>query len=828
MRVRTGTGCNMATGQDKGFTGKMRGIFLPREREQMISQWKKCLSILVVALLVAACGADEQAAKYLQKGKAFYQEGNYDKARIELKNTLQINPKSIEGHYYLGLTYEQQQNLQKAFSHFLAVLELDPKSIPGRLKVAKYYLLSQQNDKAMELVRSLLADEPRNPEAIALEGAVLARQGDSLGAVKRAEEAYRLAPDNAETILLLSSLYQGMKQGGKAIAVLKNGLERVSDTELLRRKLIEVYWQNGETAALEKLLRDSIGRYPDNRLYRAQLAHLYVRLNRPDDAEKVLRDAVAESPEDEERELLLVRFLRERRSLDKAEQELHAFIKRNPRAYKARFVLAEIYREKGQTERAEKLYREIIEEKKGAPEAYRAMNELAILHLAAGKRTEAESLITEVLANNPRDPQALLTRGRIVLEQGDAKKAIADFRTILQDNPGSVPVLILLANANLRNNAPELAEENLRKAIKIDPRALEAHYTLINLLVAQKAYDQARDAVRVLLEVAPSDRRGLQAMVDLYALDGDWKHAEEFAQKLIQAYPREPAGHLKQGQIFLANKRYDAALRELERAVDKAPGEAGPVISLVRVYVAKGERGKAISRLQREIKRSPANRAGYYNLLGELYLSAGEERKAMEAFGKAISAKKGWLIPVRNLAMLHASRGDSEEAVKLVKKATREMDMDDEATAVAVAGLYETIGAYEEAIQLYDEILSRSSNNEIVANNLAALLTEHRSDTASLQRALKLASRFEKSANPNYLDTIGWIYYKLGKYDKATDLLKKAVKQSPNTAIFNYHLGMAYRMAGEKELARQHLRAALDSKADFWGRDEARRALRNL
>jgi len=796
----------------------------------MMFQWKKSLSILVMALLVTACGAHEQAAKYLEKGKEFYQEGNYDKARIELKNTLQIDPKSIEGHYYLGLTYEQQQNLQKAFSHFLAVLELDPKSVPGRLKVAKYYLLSQQNDKAMELVRSLLADEPGNPEAIALEGAVLARQGDALGAVKRAEEAHRLAPDNAETILLLSSLYQGMKQGGKAIAVLKGGLERVPDSELLRRKLIEVYWQNGETAALEKLLRDSIGRYPDNRLYRAQLAHLYIRLNRPDDAEKVLRDAVAESPEDEERELLLVQFLRERRSLDEAERELGAFLKRNPRAYKARFVLAEIYREKGQTERAEKLYREIIEEKKGAPEAYRAMNELAILYLAAGKRTEAESLITEVLANNPRDPQALLTRGRIVLEQGDAKKAIADFRTILQDNPGSVPVLILLANAHLRNDAPELAEENLRKAIKIDPRALEAHHTLINLLVAQKAYDRARDAVRALLEVAPSDRRGLQAMVDLHALDGDWKRAEEFARKLVQAYPREPAGHLKLGQIFLANKRYDAALRELERAVDKAPGEAGAVISLIRAYVAAGKPEQAISRLQREIGRSAKeNRAGYYNLLGEIHLSLEQQEKAIEAFRKAISAREGWIVPVRNLVLLYSMEGDTGKAVELIKKvAARAEPGSNREAAVKLAGLFEVIGAYDEAMGLYEKILKKHPDDEIAANNLAALLAEHREDTDSLQRALKLASRFENAANPNYLDTLGWVYYKLGNPEKATELLKEAVRKSPRTAIFNYHLGMAYRMAGEKDLARRHLRAALDSEADFGGREEASEALRNL
>ncbi len=784
-------------------------------------------SCFVVVLLLAACGASEQAGKYLERGKAYYEEGNYDKARVELKNVLQIDPKSVDGHYYLALTLERKQNLQKAFSHFLAVLEIEPKNIPAQLKVGKYYLLSQRSDKAMEVADSILADEPDNPEGIALRGSVLARQGDQAGALREAERAYQLAPENREAILLLSSVYLEANNTDKAAVVLKKGIGQHPDTAIFRMKLMDVYWRSGDNEALEKLLRESIAHSPRNSSYVVQLAQLYAAQNRLDDAEKVLRDSVTAEHGGEDRELLLVRFLREKRGVVAARAELLDYLEHNQAAYKVGFGLADLYRETGKPEQAEQIYLSIIEANEIQSLGLQARNELALLRLDEGEEKQAEQLVAEVLEVSPTDPLALMTRGRMAMRRGEAKKAIADFRTILQDNPASDSILVLLAKAHMRNSEPELAQENLRRAIKINPQALEARYMLITSLTLQKEYDDALLEVAELLKTAPSDRRGLLAMVDLNVIKEDWKRAELAADKIKQGYPEQAVGNLKLGSLYATQKRYDAALKELELAANKAPGQADIVAALVKTLVAKGDGDKAISRLRQEIKTTPANRGEYYNLLGDLYLSRKQEQQAIDAFRNAVAARPKWFAPARTLANLYLLRGDSAAAIRVAHNVAQAAP-ESNAVALFLAGLYERSAKYDDAIRVYGEILDRDSASVLAANNLASLLTDHKGDAASLRRALELAGRFEDSANPAYIDTLGWIYYKSGNTARALALLKKAQKAAPATPIFNFHLGMAYYAAGEKALARQHLQSVVDSEVRFPGSDEARKILNAL
>ena len=135
----------------------------------------------------------------------------------------------------------------------------------------------------------------------------------------------------------------------------------------------------------------------------------------------------------------------------------------------------------------------------------------------------------------------------------------------------------------------------------------------------------------------------------------------------------------------------------------------------------------------------------------------------------------------------------------------------------------------EDAIESYEEALRANPDLPAVANNLAALLADYRSDSSSLERALELASQFNKSENPAFVDTLGWVYYRLGNYEEAIPLLEKAVGAAGQAAVLRYHLGMAYLANGNKEKAREHLEIALaDADVEFTGVEDARKALATL
>jgi len=96
-----------------------------------------------------------------------------------------------------------------------------------------------------------------------------------------------------------------------------------------------------------------------------------------------------------------------------------------------------------------------------------------------------------------------------------------------------------------------------------------------------------------------------------------------------------------------------------------------------------------------------------------------------------------------------------------------------------------------------------------VANNLASLLSDHRTDAASLDRAFEIASRFRNSDVPQFLDTLGWVYERKGEFDHALPLLKSAAEKLSTVEAVQYHLGVVYKDLGQKELAVTALKKAL-------------------
>ena len=95
-------------------------------------------------------------------------------------------------------------------------------------------------------------------------------------------------------------------------------------------------------------------------------------------------------------------------------------------------------------------------------------------------------------------------------------------------------------------------------------------------------------------------------------------------------------------------------------------------------------------------------------------------------------------------------------------------------------------------------------------NNLAAVIADHQyDDPARLDRALKLAERFQTSENPYFLDTLGWVHYRRGDRNQAIIFLRRAVENAPKTPQFRYHLGVVYYESGKTGLARNELEKAV-------------------
>ena len=112
-----------------------------------------------------------------------------------------------------------------------------------------------------------------------------------------------------------------------------------------------------------------------------------------------------------------------------------------------------------------------------------------------------------------------------------------------------------------------------------------------------------------------------------------------------------------------------------------------------------------------------------------------------------------------------------------------------------LAKLYNIESDYDSSDSLFTVLLERNVNDAIIMNDYAYLIAS-REDVSfkKLNFALKLSKDVISIVpdSPEYLDTIGWIYYKIGKYQLALDYLLKSQSLDKQNSVILEHIGDVY------------------------------------
>lgn len=785
-------------------------------------------SILVFAcitlLALTGCeGEAERKANYLEKGKAYMEEENFEKARIEFKNVLQIDPKYAEAYFLLGQVNEKEQEWRKAFSSYSKAVELDPENLDARAKLGEIYIASNVLDQAAEQMEAILKKDPNHTEGQVLKILLLDRQGENAKAIQEAEAMVKKDPVQAKVIMLLSTLYAKAGDVSKSINALEQAIEVDTSNLMARILLARNYMSLNDIDNAEKYLKEIIAIEPDNYAHKVNLASFYLKTKQPDQAEKILREAIKQDPEDEIRYLKLSDFLASENRLDDAENELIAAISAHPGANKLRFALATFYeRHKKDTmlEKAEQQYRLIIDQSGIEPDGLTARTALAFLLVTQSKQSEADILIEEVLQENPRDNNALLLKGRLALGSGNAIEAVNSLRMVMKDQPDSLEVAKLLSDAHMLNNEPQLAQDVLKRVADARPGDSDANMALGRRFLQQGKAEEAMQYIDRVLKDTPEHIDALQIKMSILAAQGKQAELEHVIGVLKKANPELPLPYQQQGKIYMVQKRYPEAIAEYEMAMKKAGRPLPYLAMIVKAFLENNEGMKSIDYLKGLLDKGSVDKPIVLELLGEVYLAKKDLDNAEKVLRDAMAIKQDWDLLYSTLAKVYLANKDINKAKNTYEEGIGVMP-DSMRLRSEYASILERTGELDKAMVEYEAMLKVNPENLLAANNLAALLVDHKSDQQSLIRARELSQRFEDSKQPAFMDTLAWVYYKLGENEKAMALLEQVIKSAPDVPHFQYHLGMVYHKNGEHEEAKALLTKALSSKLNFPGRDDA-------
>src|SRR5664280_1990225 len=135
-----------------------------------------CVCFVLAALLLAGCSSKEERAQaYYAHAMQLISQHDDVKARIELRNALQIQDNMIAAWQALSQLEERNKNWSGVFGASRKIAELAPKDIDARLRLARLALLGGALDQALDWVNKADEIDPKNTAAITLKAGILLR-----------------------------------------------------------------------------------------------------------------------------------------------------------------------------------------------------------------------------------------------------------------------------------------------------------------------------------------------------------------------------------------------------------------------------------------------------------------------------------------------------------------------------------------------------------------------------------------------------------------------------------------------------------------------------
>ncbi len=479
------------------------------------------------------------------------------------------------------------------------------------------------------------------------------------------------------------------------------------------------------------------------------------------------------------------------------------------------------------------------------PDSAYLRRELAIYYLQLQNSSAAIDVLDTLITNHPEDPESQFLYAR-ALESLDRKaEAIAAYEKLIDSDSEQEMAFLRLGDLYLEKNDLDNAYRIYSKLLENFPYSYAGHFFVGKIHSIRKEYDLAEEHILRTLELVPGLEEPRYEIADIYKAKGEQQKAIDVYKEILEQNSKNLFAALELAVLYQENGSMADATALLKKVGAESYNDPGLYRIIGQEYLEQNRFQPAAMLLTGMLESAPET-SGLSYLLGIALVGNGEKETAIERFKQVDGASRFFVRSAIQISLLYQETGKTDSAIEYLKQVIK--DHPDNPDLYFYLGMfYEEIDSLDNASQSLQEGLRLSPENIQLNFRLGVVFDKLKERDKSIQQMKTVIHLDNKHVNAlNYLgytyadmgikldeaekliltalenkpddgyitDSLGWVYYKKGQFEKAMNYLEKAVQLVPDDPTILEHLGDVYLKLQQSQKALDFYRRALSLKKD--------------
>lgn len=405
------------------------------------------------------------------------------------------------------------------------------------------------------------------------------------------------------------------------------------------------------------------------------------------------------------------------------------------------------------------------------------------------KPLEAISVYEKLIEIVGPEWNLLIRIGELYEKLGNNELALKAISRLLEIDPSNNQLKTLLIDFNQRAGYYEEAIQIADDLLEINPHDITVREKKALILIQQEDWEAASDEFNFIIE---DENVNLDAKINIAASYFDKSMTDSsllpVAKNLFESIDKDTTDwqvKMYLGAIAFSEGKDSLAIENFRFVTENANWNVQAWIRLGGLLFDNRKYEEASKIMYEAVESFPEDFAVNF-ILGLSLAQLNQQEDAEGYLQKAVELNPNDLNALSAYGYTLSQLKKNDEAIRYLKHALR-IDPDDVNLIGTLGLIYNSINMHAESDSAYERALELDPENSLINNNYSYALAVR---GEQLERALEMVkiSIEADSLNSSYLDTIGWVYFKLGNYELAKKYLEKAIEVGGESAVMLDHL----------------------------------------